>query len=67
MHTPGLPRVIEGGDGYRLIRFPIWMTEKMIREACDNVRRDAEVQGRTLRFTIGHRLVRFEGDVKEEE
>jgi len=65
MHVPGLPRVIEKGDRYKVIRFPMWTSESMIREACKNMQRDAEVEGRTITFKIGHRLVRVEGDLKD--
>lgn len=62
----GAPRVVEKGAGYKVIRFPMWISESMIREICKNMQRDAEVEGRRVTFKIGHRLVRIEGDLKGE-
>lgn len=67
MWLPGMPRVIEKGDRYRVVRFPIWASEKLIREACRNMQRDAEVEGRRITFKIGRRLVRIEGDLERNE
>ncbi len=56
------PKVIEKGDGYKLIEFPFWASEAMLREAAANVRRDAAVAGHhNVRITVGHRLMRVEG------
>lgn len=54
------PKVIEQGDGYKLVEFPFWASERLIAQVMDNIRRDASVEGRDVRITVGHRRVRIE-------
>lgn len=57
-------KVIEKGDGYKIVEFPFWASEPMLQKVAENLRKDAAIEGRELRITIGHRLVRVEGDVR---
>jgi hypothetical protein len=57
-------KMIEQGDRHQLIRFPFWISESMMRQAGENLRKDAALQGRELEITVGHRMMRIEGDVK---
>jgi hypothetical protein len=58
-------REVERGTGYVVVRFPIWASERVIQGVVKNTLADAKVAGRHLTAEIGHRLVRFEGDVEK--
>lgn len=59
------PKVIEEGDGYKIIRLPIWMSASMVEQSASDLRDDAAILGRTIKVTVGRRLMRIEGDVDE--
>lgn len=54
-------KVVEEGDGYKILLFPFWANEKLIASAMESIRKDAAVRGRELKITIGHKLVKVEG------
>lgn len=53
-------KVVEKTADYKLIRFSFWVPESVIKRVIENVSKDATVQGKHLKITVGHRLMRVE-------
>ena len=54
------PKTIEQGDGYRIVEFPIWTTESMLKQVASNIEKDAAIKGKPVKITVGHRLLRVD-------
>lgn len=58
------PKVIEEGDAYKIIELPVWMSEAMVQQSAEDLRKDAAIRGRDIKVTVGRRLMRVEGDLR---
>jgi hypothetical protein len=53
-------RTVESGEGYAVVRMPIWFSAQMRESVIEKLTADLKVLGRPVRVQRGHRLVRIE-------